>query len=284
MEMVTNIRKEFNEILNTASWMDATTRKAALAKLSAMDTHIGYPDELMDDKKLIDYYQGLTIDDNNHLENILNIKKFQHDKDFGKLRDPVNRTVWFNHAESAVSNAYYSPIENSIQFPAAILQGKYFSADRPKYMNYGAIGFVFGHEITHGFDGNLINWFNNDHILIKYLNLILDQGRQFDLNGNLVDWWQEETKTAFLAKAKCIIEQYGNYTEPNVHLKLNGIKTQGENIADNGGIKKAYLAYKKLVEAQGDEPKLPGLDYSSKQLFWISAAQIWCEKTTPGKF
>ena len=116
-----------------------------------------------------------------------------------------------------------------------------------------------------------------------YVFLSLDQGRQFDLNGNLVDWWQEETKTAFLAKAKCIIEQYGNYTETNVDLKLNGINTQGENIADNGGIKEAYLAYKKLVLENGDEPRLPGLDYSPEQLFWLSAAQTWCSVYRPGK-
>ena len=119
-------------------------------------------------------------------------------------------------------------------------------------------------------------------MLMKYLNLILDQGQQFDLNGNLVDWWQEETKSAFIEKAKCIIEQYGNYTDTNVDLKLNGINTQGENIADNGGIKEAYLAYKQLVKIEGEEPRLPGLDFSTEQLFWISAAQTWCSVYRPG--
>jgi neprilysin len=98
----------------------------------------------------------------------------------------------------------------------------------------------------------------------------------------LVDWWEEETKKAYLEKARCIIEQYGNYTEPNVELKLNGVNTQGENIADNGGIKEAYNAYQRYVAENGPEPKLPGLNYTTNQLFWISAAQTWCSVYRPG--
>ncbi|CRK97823.1 CLUMA_CG011199, isoform A, partial [Clunio marinus] len=265
LEMVNSIKEEFEQILKTVPWMDDKTRAAALCKVGTMVTHIGYPDELMDDKKLIDFYQNITIDENKYLESILNINVFGTDRAFKKLREPVNKTDWITHSKPAVVNAFYSSIENSIrkskiEFPAGILQGQFFSADRPRYMNYGAIGFVIGHEITHGFD---------------------DQGRQFDSDGNLVDWWEEDTKTAYLEKARCIIEQYGNYTEPNVDLKLNGINTQGENIADNGGIKEAYLAYKKYVKDNGAEQKLPGLNYTSNQLFWISAAQTWCSVYRP---
>jgi neprilysin len=146
--------------------------------------------------------------------------------------------------------------------PAGILQGKFFNADRPRYMNFASIGLVIGHEITHGFD---------------------DQGRQYDSEGNLVDWWEEATKTAYLEKAKCIIEQYGNYTEPITKLKLNGINTQGENIADNGGVLVAYNAYLKWVEKNGEESKLPGLNYSPKQLFWINLAQTWCSAHREGE-
>lgn len=110
-----------------------------------------------------------------------------------------------------------------------------------------------------------------------------DEGRQFDMDGNLVDWWEEETKQAYVENANCIIEQYDNCTEPNVDMKLNGINTQGENIADNGGFKQAYLAYKSYVDKNGEEPKLPGLDYDPKQLFWIAAAQTWCTVSRPGK-
>ncbi|XP_037040793.1 neprilysin-2 isoform X2 [Bradysia coprophila] len=255
LEMVNGIRAEFERILTTVPWMDATTRAAALTKAKAMTTHIGYPDEIMDDKKLEEYYEGLEINPDTYLESVLRMNVFGTDYAFNKLRKPVNKTDWVTHSRPAIVNAFYSSIENSIQFPAGILQGQFFSADRPRYMNYGAIGFVIGHEITHGFD---------------------DQGRQFDSDGNLVDWWEEETKTAYLSRASCIIDQYGNYTEPTTGLNLNGINTQGENIADNGGIKESYIAYKRWVEKNGPEPRLPGLDFSPQQLFWISAAQTWC--------
>lgn len=255
VEMVSGIRKEFEIILSKVPWMDETTRVAALNKVKAMSTHIGFPDEIMDNMKLEEYYKGLEIDPDKYLESVLNMNVFGTDYAFNKLRKPVNKTDWVTHARPAVVNAFYSSIENSIQFPAGILQGQFFSADRPRYMNYGAIGFVIGHEITHGFD---------------------DQGRQFDLNGNLFDWWKETTKQQYLEKAMCIIDQYGNYTEPSTKLQLNGINTQGENIADNGGIKESYKAYQQWVRDNQPEPSLPGLDYTPQQLFWISAAQTWC--------
>ncbi|CAH0557229.1 unnamed protein product [Brassicogethes aeneus] len=258
MEMVKDIRAEFLNILKNVEWMDDKTRVNALEKAKSMSTHIGYPDELMDDKKLEEFYGNLELDSNNYLRSILNLTLFGTRFSFKRLREPVNKTDWITHGRPAVVNAYYSSIENSIQFPAGILQGVFFNADRPRYMNYGAIGFVIGHEITHGFD---------------------DQGRQFDKDGNLVDWWEPETKNAFVKRAQCIIDQYGNYTVPELKLNLNGINTQGENIADIGGIKEAYLAYDRYVKKYGEEPLLPGLKYTGRQLFWVSAANIWCSKT-----
>ncbi|XP_033323591.2 M13 family metallopeptidase neprilysin 2 isoform X2 [Megalopta genalis] len=260
LDMVADIREEFKEILKKVGWMDDETRKSALDKAASMSSHIAYPDELLDDKKLEDFYQKLELTTDNYLEGILNLTLFGLEYSFGKLRKPVNKTDWITHGRPAVVNAYYSSIENSIQFPAGILQGAFFNNDRPKYMNYGAIGFVIGHEITHGFD---------------------DQGRQFDKAGNLVDWWEPETKENYLERAECIIHQYGNYTVEDVGLNLNGINTQGENIADNGGIKEAYLAYKKWVERNHKESRLPGLPYTPEQLFWISAANTWCSKYRP---
>lgn len=257
MEMVNNIRAVFSEILDKVDWMDEQTKKEAQKKLHAMATHIGYPDEMLDDSKIEKYYHKLNIDSNKYFESFLGMNVFGTDYSFNKLRLPVNKTEWVRHARPAIVNAFYSSIENSIQFPAGILQGHFFNAKRPKYMNYGAIGYVIGHEITHGFD---------------------DQGRQFDVDGNLVDWWQPDTQKAYLDKARCIIEQYGNYTEKNTGLKLNGINTQGENIADNGGVKESYLAYRKWVADNGPEQQLPGLDYTPEQMFWISAAQTWCAK------
>ncbi|XP_058986488.1 neprilysin-2 isoform X2 [Musca domestica] len=255
LEMVNNIRSVFDNILDEVTWMDDKTKAEAKNKLKHMTTHIGYPDEMLDDKKLAEYYDKLEIDADKYFESFLKMNVFGTDYSFNKLRLPVNKTDWIRHARPAVVNAFYSSIENSIQFPAGILQGHFFNAHRPKYMNYGAIGYVIGHEITHGFD---------------------DQGRQFDLEGNLVDWWEPDTQKSYLEKAKCIIEQYGNYTDKQTGLNLNGINTQGENIADNGGIKESYIAYKRWVEKNGEEPKLPGLNYSPEQMFWISAAQTWC--------
>ncbi|XP_016962478.1 neprilysin-2 isoform X2 [Drosophila biarmipes] len=257
LEMVNDIRSVFNDILDEVNWMDAKTKKEAKEKLHSMATHIGYPDEMLDNEKLASYYAKLDIDPDKYFESFLGMNIFGTDYSFNKLRLPVNKTDWVRHARPAIVNAFYSSLENSIQFPAGILQGHFFNAQRPKYMNFGAIGYVIGHEITHGFD---------------------DQGRQFDVKGNLRDWWQPDTQKAYLAKAKCIIEQYGNYTERATGLNLNGINTQGENIADNGGVKESYIAYRRWVEKHGPEPKLPGLDYTPEQMFWVAAGQTWCAK------
>ncbi|XP_015600086.1 neprilysin-2 isoform X3 [Cephus cinctus] len=260
VEMVADIREEFTKILKKIEWMDEETRKSALDKAASMSSHIAYPDELLHDNKLEEFYQNLELTSDNYLESILNLTLFGTEYSFSKLRKPVNKSDWITHGRPAVVNAFYSSIENSIQFPAGILQGAFFSNDRPRYMNYGAIGFVIGHEITHGFD---------------------DQGRQFDKEGNLVDWWAPQTKENYLERAECIINQYGNYTVEEVGLNLNGINTQGENIADNGGIKEAYLAYNQWVKRNGPEKKLPGLRYTPRQMFWISAANTWCSKYRP---
>lgn len=182
LEMVDSIKKEFTDILKTVPWMDDKTRESALAKVKSMVTHIGYPDELTDDNKLVEFYKPIKIDENKYLESVLSINIFGTDRAFKKLRLPVNKTDWITHSRPAVVNAFYSSIENSIrewilwlfdifyknffhfiEFPAGILQGQFFSAERPKYLNYGAIGFVIGHEITHGFDDqvspfNLFIW------------------------------------------------------------------------------------------------------------------------------
>ncbi|KAE8748157.1 hypothetical protein FOCC_FOCC005160 [Frankliniella occidentalis] len=240
LEMVNNIRQEMYKVLKSVPWMDDATRQAALEKAYSMTNHIAYPDELLDNSKLDKFYEGLEVNEDMYLESILNLTKFGTDYSFNRLRQKVNKTEWISHGRPAI--------------------GAFFSSDRPRYMNYGAIGFVIGHEITHGFD---------------------DQGRQFDKDGNLVDWWAKEVQKSYLEKARCIIEQYGNYTAKEVSLKLNGINTQGENIADNGGIKQAYRAYNTWVEANGPEPRLPGLPLNPRQLFWVSAASSWCSKYRP---
>lgn len=284
LNMVTNIRIEFEDLLNQLTWMNDETKMAALDKARQLVAHIGYPNELTDNAKLEEYHASLEIERDNLLLNSMRLRKFETDFKFDRLREPVNKTDWLTHSSPAVVNAFYSPLENSIrkaiyldstkkkiivtefqffslsstEFPAGILQSKFFNAKRPKYMNYAAIGTIVGHEITHGFD---------------------DVGRQFDVNGNLVEWWDQETREQFLKKAKCIIEQYGNYTEPITKLKINGMSTQGENIADNVGIKEAYQAYKRWAAENEEEEILPGLEYNVDQLFFISSAQIWCSKS-----
>eukprot|EP00090_Calanus_glacialis_P020602 TRINITY_DN3177_c0_g1_i1.p1 TRINITY_DN3177_c0_g1~~TRINITY_DN3177_c0_g1_i1.p1 ORF type:complete len:763 (-),score=121.64 TRINITY_DN3177_c0_g1_i1:74-2362(-) len=257
-EMVRDIRHEFDRILNEISWMDGETRERARKKLSTMKEYIGYPKEIMIEKKLEDLYENLHVNSGDHFINGINMSIWGTNYAWGKLREKIDKTDWKRHGQPAVVNAFYSSIENSIQFPAGILQGNFFGSDRPSYMNYGGIGWVIGHEITHGFD---------------------DQGRQFDDEGNLANWWEDATKDKFLDKANCIIWQYGNYTADSVNKTLNGVNTQGENIADNGGIKEAYRAYDSWVNRHGAESRLPGLqNYTPHQMFWISAANTWCSK------
>ncbi|RZC36911.1 endothelin-converting enzyme 1-like, partial [Asbolus verrucosus] len=255
LELVGNIKHEFIEILRTTDWMDNVTRQHALEKAEVMQSHIAYPDELLDSNKVDEYYKNLTVNPSKYLESMQNVTLFFRQILNSQLDKPMYKNDWRNHAYSIITNARYHLKENSIDFPAGILQDVFFDNDRPQYMNYGGIGYVIGHEITHGFD---------------------DRGRQFDKNGNLVNWWQPKTKEAFDSKAQCIINQYGNITVPEINLNLNGKNTQGENIADNGGIKEAYLGYKKWVKEHAPEPLLPGLQYTPEQMFWISAANTWC--------
>ncbi|XP_031331522.1 neprilysin-2-like isoform X2 [Photinus pyralis] len=262
-DLAQNILNEFSETLRTVDWLDDETRKSAIEKVNNMVKHIAYPSELLDYSNVEKYYDKLEINANTFLENAMSIRKFQMDKHFSKLHRPFNKTDWLSHTFPAVVNAFYSPYENSIVLPAGILQGAFFNKDRPNYMNYAVVGFIVGHEMTHGFD---------------------NRGRLCDKEGCVRNWWSDKTQKAFLEKAQCIIEQYGNYTFPELNLTINGVNTLGENIADNGGIKQAYSAYNKWAKLNKAELQLPGLNYTPNQMFWISAAQIWCSKYTDKYF
>lgn len=262
-EMVVNIREEFRLMLEELDWMDEATKAAALAKAASMRPHIAYAKEILDTELMNEFYTGLAMNSDSFLSNNLRLKKFILDYYSQEFRRPIDKHSWKTHGGAGIVNAFYSPNENSIQFPAGILDGLFFQADRPAYMNYGAIGMVVGHEITHGFD---------------------DQGAQRDGEGNLVNWWAKQTKQNYLNKAQCIIDQYGNFTVDvgeEEELNLNGINTQGENIADNGGYKEAFRAYNRLVSQHGPEPRLPGLPYTQRQMFWLAGAQIWCNTMRP---
>lgn len=260
LEMVNYIHKEFLKTLEKIDWMDDTTKLSAKRKAEVIKAYIGYPDEILNDTDLSTFYKDLNLSADSYFTNVLNLRKWAVDFGVSKLREPNIKGDWKKHAAAAVVNAYYSSLENSIEFPAGILQGIFFSRERPNSLNFGGIGFVIGHEITHGFD---------------------DTGRQFDKDGNNVNWWKPETDEKFRQRAQCIIEQYGNYSFPEIGLKINGINTQGENIADNGGLKLAYWAYQAWKKQNGYDVILPGLPYTSDQLFWISSASVWCGKYRP---
>ncbi|NXX75600.1 NEP protein, partial [Urocolius indicus] len=259
-EMITDIRDVFIKTLEELTWMDAETKQKAEQKAIAIRERIGYPDEIVtDDNKLNSEYQELNYKEEEYFENIIQNLVFTQKKRLKKLREEVDKEEWISGA--AVVNAFYSASRNQIVFPAGILQPPFFSASQPKSLNYGGIGMVIGHEITHGFD---------------------DNGRNFNENGDLVDWWSEESARNFKELSQCMVYQYGNYSwDLAGGQNLSGINTLGENIADNGGVRQAYRAYENFVKKHGKEKLLPGLDMNHKQLFFLNFAQIWCGTYRP---
>ncbi|XP_043270899.1 neprilysin-2-like [Venturia canescens] len=258
-KMVMDIKEQYNITLSQIGWMDEKTRMKALDKLNAMVTYISHSDEMLNEEKLNAFYQKLDLSGDNYFENLLNLTLFNMEIPLEKLRKPVNKTDWTDDKYSATVNAFYDRIDNSISLLAGILQDVFYDNDRPKYINYGSIGSIIGHELTHGFD---------------------DMGKQYNENGNIFNWWTPSTEQNFTQRVQCLIEQYGNYTVPEVNQTLNSFMTQSENIADNSGVKMAYLAYNRWVARNQAEKKLPGIDRTPKQLFWLSAANIWCTKYT----
>ncbi|XP_061393727.1 neprilysin-1 [Musca vetustissima] len=258
LEMIHTIREAFNELLAENHWMDDETRAVAKEKADTMNERIGYPEILTDAKELEKEFVNLTIAPDNFMDNVLSILKWESEKNMQLLRQPVDKEKWTT--EPAVVNAFYNPNKNDIVFPAGILQPLFYSQHFPKSLNYGGIGVVIGHEITHGFD---------------------DKGRQFDKDGNMMQWWNNATIEAFRERTQCIIDQYSKYKIDEVGMYMNGRMTQGENIADNGGLKQAFRAYKKWVQRHGPEQRLPGLNLTHDQLFFLNYAQIWCGSMRP---
>ncbi|XP_034557208.1 neprilysin-like [Notolabrus celidotus] len=258
-EMIKDIREVFISNLDDLTWMDAETKKAAEEKARAIRERIGYSYDIMDDKYLNNEYKDLDYSAEEYFENSLLNLEYVQKKRLRKLRIKVNKDEWVTGA--AVVNAFYSSSKNQIVFPAGILQPPFFSKGQPKSLSYGGIGMVIGHEITHGFD---------------------DNGRNYDKDGDLKNWWTPESTQRFLDLSKCIVNQYSNFSWDLANgLHLNGNDTLGENIADNGGIRQAYQAYKNYVMDHGEEPPLPGIDLSHDQLFFLNFAQVWCGTHRP---
>ncbi|KAK6176069.1 hypothetical protein SNE40_014425 [Patella caerulea] len=257
LALIASLRKEFSQMITDVPWMDAKTREKALAKQQAIIQKIAYPDWILNDTKLNEEYQGLSFKSDNYFDNVDDVTMFSVDKKMGKLRDTVDKTIW--PIGASIVNAFYDPTQNSITFPAGILQPPFYDKDYPKSLIYGGIGLVIGHEITHGFD---------------------DQGRRYDKDGNLYSWWTNTSSSRFDEMARCIINQYSSYKFGPDHI--NGKNTQGENIADNGGIKAAFKAYNTWLKSNNEEyDKLPSLNLTHNQLFFINFAQGWCGKRTP---
>ena len=247
LELVNNLKEALADRIKTLDWMDEPTKREALKKLAAMGVKIGYPDKWLD-------YSLLPIDRGPFVLNAMRAAKFESTRELNKIGKPVDRTDWGMTPPTV--NAYYEPHMNEIVFPAGILQPPFFYANADDAVNYGGIGAVIGHEMTHGFD---------------------DQGRQFDAAGNLRDWWTPQSAAKFKERSQAIIKQFNAY-EPLPGMHVNGELTQGENIADLGGVKLAYAALQKALDKnpQEREKKIDGL--TPEQRFFLSYATIWKSK------
>ncbi|XP_045426447.1 membrane metallo-endopeptidase-like 1 [Pipistrellus kuhlii] len=260
-ELIDKVRAVFVETLDELSWMDEASKKKAQEKAMSMKVQIGYPDYILDErsKHLDKEYSNLNFSEHLYFENGLQNLKASAQRSLRKLRKRVDQNLWLIGA--AVVNAFYSPNRNQIVFPAGILQPPFFSQDQPQALNFGGIGMVIGHEITHGFD---------------------DNGRNFDKEGNMQDWWSNFSAQHFQEQSECMVRQYGNFSWDLAEQEhVNGFSTLGENIADNGGVRQAYKAYLKWRAEGGRDQQLPGLDLTFDQIFFLNYAQVWCGSYKP---
>ncbi|MFK7931017.1 MAG: M13 family metallopeptidase [Myxococcota bacterium] len=248
VDMITRIEGAFEKGMDDLDWMDDATRKVAVGKSQAITNKIGYPDKWRD-------YGPLAIEEGNHWGNVEAAKKFTSKYWLDQVGQPVDKDIWYMSPQQV--NAYYNPLANEIAFPAGILQPPFFSREFPKAMNFGGIGMVMAHEVSHGFD---------------------DSGRKFSATGELTEWWAPEVAERFEERAQCIVDQYDGY-EVQPDLFVNGKLTLGENIADLGGLKQSHRAYMAWVEENGAEPEVAGL--TGEQLLFVAFAQGWCSIYTP---
>ncbi|GIW98234.1 MAG: zinc metalloprotease [Pirellulaceae bacterium] len=243
-ELVENLKRAFARRIEKLDWMSPVTKQAALEKLSKFTTKIGYPDKWKD-------YSKLVIKSDDLVGNYLRAAEVEYQRQIERLGGPIDRTEWFMTPQTV--NAYYNPTMNEIVFPAAILQPPFFNMEADDAVNYGGIGAVIGHEISHGFD---------------------DKGSQYDGDGNLRNWWSPEDRAEFERRARRLVEQYNAY-KPFDDMNVNGEFTLGENIGDLGGMAVAYEAYRMSLGDQ-EPPVIDGL--TGDQRFFYGWAQIWRRK------
>ena len=247
LRMVRQLEKALEDDIRSLDWMTPETKKRALEKLHAITNKIGYPDRWRD-------YSRLKIVRGDAFGNSLRANEFNFEWSIRKIGKPVDPQEW--HMSPPTVNAYYDPTMNNINFPAGILQPPFYDNKIDDAVNFGGIGAVIGHELTHGFD---------------------DQGRKFDAKGNLNDWWTEQDAQAFEKRAACFVDQYAQYPA-TPEVKLNGKLTLGENTADNGGLRIAYMALMDALEGRAGQ-KIDG--FTPAQRFFISWGQVWCQNVTP---
>lgn len=242
IDLVGNLRKSLGERIKQLAWMSNETKAKALEKLDAITVKVGYPDKWRD-------YSALEVSNKSYLENVLTAQKFDFNFMIGNVNKPVDKTQWLMPPQMV--NAYYEPTANEIVFPAAILQPPFFYVDGDDAVNYGAIGVVIGHEMTHGFD---------------------DQGRLYDKVGNLSEWWTAEDSKRFKERAQILVDQYNNFTVLDT-MKANGELSLGENIADLGGLNIAFNALQKVLT--GKEAPIDG--FTPNQRFFLAYAHLWAQ-------
>ena len=246
--MVQNLIAALRDDLTTLSWMSDETRKKAVAKLEAFQRKIGFPDKWRN-------YEALKIDKGAYYNNAVSAGEFEFKRNLGKIGKPVDRTEWGMTPPTV--NAYYNPSMNEIVFPAGILQPPFYDPKADDAFNYGGIGAVIGHEMTHGFD---------------------DQGAKFDALGNLIMWWTPEDYKKFTARTDCVAKQFDSFeVEPGLHQ--NGRLVLGESVADLGGLTVAYAAYEKSLQGKPRPKNING--FTPEQRFFLGWAQIWSQNIRP---
>ena len=251
LKMVDELEKALDEDIRQLPWMTEDTKKQAKLKLVAIRNKIGYPDVWRD-------YSKLNIQPGDLVGNFLRANEFESRRQIAKIGKPLDRKEWGMTPPTV--NAYYSGSRNEIVFPAGILQPPFFDKKMDDAVNFGGIGLVIGHELTHGFD---------------------DQGRKFDPQGNLRDWWTDQDGKEFEKRASCVAEEYGNFVAVD-DLKLNGKLTLGENTADNGGARVALMALLNTIAQDKSGKAAEKIDgYTPEQRFFLGFGRVWCEKRRP---
>jgi predicted metalloendopeptidase len=242
--MVDALEKALGQDLQTISWMTPATKQKAMDKLKAITNKIGYPEKWRD-------YSSVAIKRDDAVGNGFRADQFEFQRQLNKIGKPVDRLEW-NMTPPTV-NAYYDPLMNNINFPAGILQPPFYDNKMDDGVNFGGIGMVIGHELTHGFD---------------------DEGRQFDAHGNMQDWWTPADAKEFESRTACLVKEYSNFSvAPGANV--NGELTLGENTADNGGVRVALMALLSTIGAGGKS--IDG--FTPEQRLFLSFGQVWCENT-----